>query len=388
MHIAILDCFSGISGDMTLSALLDLGVPLDYINEQLAKLKLTDFNIQLSKTKRHHISASLIKITFKATKQPERNYRSIMDLIDNSELSPLVIEKAKNAFTILGEAEAKIHNTPLEKIHFHEVGAVDSIIDLVGSIIGFEYLQVEKIFSTPVPLGSGFTDTAHGLMPVPSPAAIEILKDYPIVHYDSKYEMTTPTGATLLKTLSEGLIPDGFGYLQEKIGYGAGTKDSPQLPNLLRIITGSTITKTGYEKLVMVETNIDDMNPEIFSFLMEQLFQLGAKDVFLSPLIMKKGRPGTKLSVLTEQALSHKMEEKILSETTTLGLRRYEVDRKIVLRRAVYLNTKYGRVKVKQVELNGEKLYRPEFEECKKIAEKFNLALQDVYREIERFNLK
>jgi uncharacterized protein (TIGR00299 family) protein len=388
MRIAILDCFSGISGDMTLSALLDLGVPLDYINEQLVKLKITDFHIQASKTKRHHIAATIVKISFNAKKQPERNYRCIIELIENSQLSLAVKEKAKKAFTILGEAEAKIHDTPLKKIHFHEVGAVDSIIDLVGSIIGFEYLQVETIYSQRVPLGSGFTNTAHGLMPVPSPAAMEILKDYPVVQCDSEYEMTTPTGATILKVLSAGIIPDGFSYLQEQIGYGAGSKDTELLPNLLRIITGNTITTKGYERLIMVETNIDDMNPEIFSFLIEQLFQIGARDVFLSPVIMKKSRPGTKLSVLASKEFLQPIEEKIITETTTLGLRKYEVERKILPRKSTFLNTRFGKIKVKEVTLNEKKLYRPEFEECKKVAEKFNIALQDVYREIERFNLK
>jgi uncharacterized protein (TIGR00299 family) protein len=388
MNIAILDCFSGISGDMTLSALLDLGVPLTHINEQLAKLKLSGFHIHINKTKRHHIAATLIDISFDAKKQPERNYRTIVDLIEDSGLSTAIKEKAKKAFTILGEAEAKIHDTQLDKIHFHEVGAVDSIVDLVGSIIGFEYLQLEKVYSIPVPLGSGFTNTAHGLMPVPSPAAIEILKDYPIVQCDSGYEMTTPTGATLLKLLSSGIIPNGFNFVQERIGYGAGSKDTPLLPNLLRIITGNTNTQVGYEKLIMVETNIDDMNPEIFSFLMEQLFKLGARDVFFSSIMMKKSRPGTKLSVLTEELCLNIIEEKIISETTTLGLRKYEVSRKILPRKSTFLETKYGKIKVKEIELNEKKLFRPEYEECKKIAEKFKVALQDVYREIESFNMK
>jgi uncharacterized protein (DUF111 family) len=219
-------------------------------------------------------------------------------------------------------------------------------------------------------------------MPVPSPAALEILKDYPIEHRKSDYEMTTPTGATLIKVLSDGIIENNFMYLHKKQGYGAGSKTVKQWPNLLRIIIGNSVGDTAEEKVIMLETNIDDMNPEIYTHVFEELLQAGAKDVFLTPLIMKKGRPGTKLSVLTDEKNLKTIEEKIFFETTTIGIRKYGVERKVLPREMKTINTVYGDIKVKVIEINGKKVVRPEYEQCLKLSKKYNMSLLDIYQEI------
>jgi len=382
MKIAIIDCFAGISGDMTLGALIDCGVPLKYLIEQLKLIDLPGYVLRVHKIKKHHISASKIEIDFDVKNQPERTYKNIVKMIECSKLSQDIILNSLRAFRILGEAEAQIHESQLENIHFHEIGAIDSIVDLMGSIIGFSYLGAEKIYTIPIPLGTGFTKTEHGVMPVPSPAALEILKDYPVVHRDSEYEMTTPTGATLVKTLSQGIIPENFVYVLERQGYGAGSIDSPKWPNLLRIIIGKSADNKYSSKAIIVETNIDDMNNEIFPYVFEKLYQAGAKDVFLTPLIMKKGRPGSKLSVITDEITLSTIETILFSETTTIGLRKYAVDRRILPREIVPINSRFGKIKVKTITLNGKRIIRPEYEQCKEIALKFNMSIMDVYHEI------
>jgi uncharacterized protein (TIGR00299 family) protein len=388
MKIAIIDCFAGISGDMTLAALIECGVPTKYLVEQLDQLRLSGYELLLHKTKRQHIAASKIDVKFETKNQPERTYKSIVKMIENSGLASDLKEKSLQAFKILGTAEAKIHDTQLEMIHFHEIGAIDSIIDLVGSIIGFTYLGIDEIYTGPVPLGTGFTKTEHGIMPVPSPAALEILKDYPVIYRESDYEMTTPTGATLVKLLSRGLVPDNFSFITEKQGYGAGDKDTSKWPNLLRLIIGHKAPHTGVETLTMVETNIDDMNTELFPYIIEELYQAGAKDVFLTPIMMKKGRPGNKLSVLTEKINLNVIEKIVFSETSTIGLRKYDVERKVLARDIKTIDSRFGKIKVKLITLNGVKIMRPEYEQCKKIAKKYNITLMEVYREIDHLNYK
>jgi uncharacterized protein (TIGR00299 family) protein len=387
MNIAIIDCFSGISGDMTLASLLDSGVPLSIIEDELKKLELGEFQIKVSKTERNHITATKVDVDYDTTHHPHRHYNNIVDMINKSKLSETIKMKALKAFEVLGKAEAKIHGRDLKHIHFHEVGAVDSIVDLVGSIIGFEYLEVDHIYSTPVPLGGGFTKSEHGIIPVPSPAALEILKDYPVINRKSDYEMTTPTGATLIKILSNGIVPLNFSYTYTNIGYGAGSKDSPQWPNLLRIIKGKTDRNSQNEFLYMIECNIDDMNPEIYTYVIEKLYKAGAKDVFITPVIMKKGRPGTQLSVLTQENNLSEVEKTILLETTTIGLRKYAVERRILERYSKTVNSKFGKIQVKVIKINEKEVIRPEYEVCKEIAEKQKIKIIDIYREIESLNL-
>lgn len=386
MKIAILDCFAGISGDMTLGALINAGVPTEFIVTEIKKCGLTDFEIKVRQTERHHISATKIEVLFNKKKQPERKYQSIKKMIENSGLTEIVKKKALQAFKILGEAESKIHNKDLNEIHFHEVGAVDSLVDLIGSIIGFEYLGIEKIYGMPVPLGTGFTKTDHGMMPVPPPAAIEILKTYPILHKNSDFEMTTPTGATLLKLLVAEILSEKLIYKPQNIAYGAGSKQTRKWPNLLRLIIAEEERVNISEQLLMIETNIDDMNPEIFPFVVEKLLSAGAKDVFLTNIIMKKGRPGIKISVITDQKKQTQAEKILFANTTTIGTRKYLISRTILPRTNETIKTKIGNLVVKVIDIDGKKIYRPEYEECKKLVEEKGFTLLDIYHIVESLN--
>ena len=386
MKIAYLDCISGISGDMTLSSLVACGVPVAYLESEIKKLGLHNYSIDFSPIIKNHIEACKVDIIFDESNQPDRTYKSIVKLIQDSGLKKSINERSIEAFTILGKAEAKIHGVELENIHFHEVGAVDSIIDLVGSIIGFDYLGVEKIYTSPIPLGSGFTKTEHGIMPVPSPAAMEILKDYPVVHRESGFELTTPTGATLVKILSDGIIPENIVFIPKEVGFGSGTKNIKSWPNVLRLVVADVDDKSISEKLVMLEANIDDLNPEIYPYLMEKILDLGAKDVFLTQIIMKKGRPGIKLSIMSEPGLIAKLEELVFWETTTIGVRKYNLERTVLERKTEIITTRFGKVQVKKIDIGDKILIRPEFEECKRIALENSVSLQEVYREIELLN--
>jgi len=378
MKIAIIDCFAGISGDMTLGALIDAGVPIDFLKSEIEKLGLKDFDIKIQKTQRHHIFATKADVEFDDSNQPERKYLSIKNMISDSKLSDTVIRKSLAAFKILGEAEAIIHNKDINDIHFHEVGAVDSIVDLIGSIVGFEYLGIEKIYGMPVPLGTGFTKTAHGNMPVPSPAAIEILNDYFVLQKSSNYEMTTPTGATLLKVLVNEMAPNNLIYRPTNISYGAGSKKTEHWPNLLRLIIGEEDSSKSTEEIFIIEANIDDMNPEIYPFVMEKILSAGAKDVFLTNIIMKKGRPGIKISVLADCGLVTKIEKTLFENTTTIGIRKYPVSRTVLPRSSELIKTKYGELKVKVIDIDGKKIYRPEYEDCKKLAEENNISIIEI----------
>ena len=383
--IAILDCFAGISGDMTLGALIDCGVPDNYLRSELSKLKITDWDLEVNERKHHHIHAKHIVIK-SGKSQKSRNFTDIIKMIQSSDLSDKVKKKSQKAFTILGKAEAKIHGVNLNSVHFHEVGAIDSIIDLVGSIIGFEYLTVHKIYHTPIPLGTGFTKTDHGIMPVPAPAALEILRGIPIIQRTSGYEMTTPTGATIIKTLSHGVLPENLVYEVESIGYGAGNTETDLWPNTLRLMIARSKSNLRTDYLMMIETNIDDMNPEIYPFLIDKLFGIGARDVYLSQVIMKKGRPGVLLSVLTEKEKMSDIKKEIFLNTTTLGIRMYPVKRIIVKRKSKYIKTEFGNIKVKSILLDEKEIFRPEYEECKKIAEENRLSILDVYKRIEKLS--
>jgi uncharacterized protein (TIGR00299 family) protein len=387
MRIAFIECFAGISGDMTLGALLDWGVPVDYLKSEIDKMDISDYRLICKREKRHHLTGTKVNITFDVNKQPDRKYQAIKSLIEKSSLNDRIKKNAVKAFRMLGEAEAKIHDASLNTIHFHEVGAIDSIIDLVGSIICFDYLNVEKVYTTPVPLGSGFTKAAHGNMPVPSPAALEILKDYTVHYKDANYEMTTPTGATLIKLLSDGIMPDGMNYKLEKCGYGVGSYQSDLWPNLLRISTGTLSMAKDEEQLTVIETNIDDMNPELLAHACELLVELGVNDVFITPVMMKKGRHGFLLTVLAADDLVSSVEQLVFRETTTIGIRKYQVKRTILPRGVKRIHTKFGDMEVKYVTLNGSDQLRPEYEKCKEISHRYNVSLREVYREIERSNL-
>ena len=293
-------------------------------------------------------------------------------------------ERAIGIFQTLAAAEAKVHGTSIDKVHFHEVGALDAIVDITGAAICLELLGIEAVYTSPVRLGSGaFINTEHGKLPLPGPATTEILTGYPTVLTDIPFELTTPTGASIVKTLSSGVLTTER-FSVASIGYGAGTYEIPQAPNLLRVMVGELAADSESDALVMVETNIDDMNPEIYPFVIERLMSGGAHDAYLVPVIMKKGRPGMLLSVLTDRAHVKQIAEKIFAETTTLGVRIVPVERMKLHRRSGEFQTAFGPMRVKIITSDGRDRIVPEFEECRRIAQEKGIPLIEVYRLVER----
>lgn len=394
MKVALLDTFSGLSGDMMIGALISAGMTVDYLKSELKKLNLSGYRLEISTVQRKSITAIKFNVIIEEhhhnddvhhNHPHERTYSEVVDLIQKSTLADGVKSNAIKIFKVIGEAEAKIHNVKLEEVHFHEIGAIDSIIDIVGCAIGLNYFNIGKIYTSIVPLGKGFVETQHGRMPIPAPATIEILKDYPVTFVDLPFELTTPTGAGIIKSLSSGLMNDKKITISS-IGYGAGSKEIPQIPNLFRIMIGDFIENYAADNSVIIETNIDDMNPEFYPFVIERLLNAGAHDAYLIPVIMKKGRPGIVLSTLCESDKIDEILKIIYRETTTLGVRIIPIERKKLNRDYEILQTKYGEMKVKVIISESGKRYIPEFEECKKISLEKNVPLAEIYNEIIKFN--
>ncbi|MDD5426204.1 MAG: nickel pincer cofactor biosynthesis protein LarC [candidate division Zixibacteria bacterium] len=387
MKTLYFDCFSGISGDMILGALVDVGLDVNYLENELAELNLADFKLNVRKVLKKGITGTKVDVEVKG-EQSARHLKDIIELIEASALKADVKNISKKIFMNLAVAEARVHNTDVEKVHFHEVGAVDSIVDIVGTVIGLKELGIEAVYASRVPTGSGYADSQHGRIPVPAPATVELLKDVPVFSPGIEAELTTPTGAAVLKSLAA-----GFGRMPsmtvEKVGYGAGTRDFDQLPNLLRIFIGE-VKQGSYEndEVVLIETNLDDMNPEFFDYVSERLFEEGAVDVFITPIIMKKSRPGSILNVLCNGDRVEPLLTVLFSETTTLGVRMHHVERKKLTRAVVPVDTKYGPVKVKVGRAPGGerqiKSITPEYEDCKRIAAEKKIPLKNVYDEIKR----
>jgi uncharacterized protein (TIGR00299 family) protein len=376
--IAHFDCFSGISGDMTLGAFVDLGVPVEWLEETLKKNLLSDFDLVVTATSKMGIAAKKIDVI--AGDHKTRDYAAIREMICSSTLKAGVKELSLTMFEKLAKAESKIHECHKDHVHFHEVGGVDAIVDIVGSSLCVDYLSLKKISASKIPMGNGFVNCSHGKLPVPAPATIEILKNIPVYGTDVPFEMVTPTGAVIVSTLAKsfGKMPD---MLVSKIGYGSGTRDLDSRPNLLRIFIGKPALAS--DTVTMIETSIDDMNPEIYGFLMDCLFADGALDVYLVPVFMKKNRPGTLLQVLCHHNEKEALIHRILMETTTLGVRFYDVERRLLDREAVTLETDYGPVSAKKVIApDGRFRIVPEYEVCRTIAEKNNIPIRTVYDKI------
>lgn len=378
MNIAYFDCISGISGDMILGAFIDLGIDIDYLTKELEKLEIGNFSLDVKKVVLSGISASRFKVTVGEGKKYHKNYNNIAEIIDKSTLNQKIKDTSKKIFYRLAEAESKVHNQPIDKVHFHEVGAIDSIVDIVGSVICIEYFNIERIFSSPIKLGTGFTKSSHGVIPVPAPATVELVKNYPVIKTNIQTELTTPTGAAVLTTISEG-VSDVLNLIIHKCGYGAGSKEILEIPNLMRVIIGKIEQKFQYDEILVIESNIDDINPEIYPFVIEKLVKNDALDVYITPVIMKRGRPGNVISVLCEKRNLHKMAEIIFNETTTIGLRILEIKRLKLKREIIEIDTPFGKVKAKKVYLDGKEKIVPEYKECISIAEKNNISLLEVY---------
>jgi uncharacterized protein (TIGR00299 family) protein len=383
--LAYFDCFSGISGDMTLGALVDLGMPLSWLKDQLSRLPLPNFDVRVTAVHRNGIGAKWVQVEA-FDDQTSRNFSQIRTLIEDSLLSDRVKSTSLQIFQKLADAEAAVHGCLPEEVHFHEVGGHDAIVDIVGTALGLEYLAISKIAASPIPLGNGFVTCSHGMLPVPAPATLGILKNVPVYGTTVACELVTPTGAAIISAAAQGFgpMPD---MVIRKIGYGAGQRDLAERPNLLRIILGeeaqnasAALEELQEDQIEIIETGIDDMNPELFGHLMDRLFEDGALDVCWIPIYMKKNRPGTMLQVLCKNDRRDFLIQRILSETTTLGVRHYSSRRRLLWRDQLEIDTSYGRIAVKRVkDPHGNIRIIPEYEVCRKIAREYDLPLRVVY---------
>jgi uncharacterized protein (TIGR00299 family) protein len=381
MRIAYGDLIGGISGDMFVAALLDLGLSLEVLSLQLRKIPTLKFELNVRKKTVHSIVATQFRVA-PANNETARSWKQIRQLIEASELAPEVKETGVKIFHRLAEVEGKIHALPTEKVHFHEVGATDSIVDIIAAAIGFHELKIGAFYFSKVPLGRGLTQSGHGPLPVPGPATLELLKGIPVQWTLLEGETITPTGAAILSGLgtSFGEQPS---MTVEKIGYGTGQKEWPDRPNLFRLILGASTERWQHEEMLVIETNIDDMNPQFFDHVMDRLFAAGARDVFFSAIQMKKNRPAVLVRVIAEPSDRDKLAKILFEETTTIGLRYYPARRIILKRTQRTIKTRFGDVKVKILqEPSGEKRISPEYDELKRIATDKNIPLNVLRDEI------
>ncbi len=401
MKALYLDCASGISGNMFLGACLQLGVPEKYLRQELEKLNLAkEYQLEISDVSKNGIGAAYVDVKLLKEFEPEKiettnirrlprllhhhEHRTMADIrkiIDSSNLSAAVKNKSLAIFSVIAQAEGKVHEKPADEVNFHEVGAIDSIVDIVGCAICVDYLEVEKIFVGRVNTGSGFVKCAHGLMPVPAPATAELLQGFKTYSYGAEKELTTPTGAAIINALAtfSADLPEDF--TSEKIGYGAGTLDLP-IPNVLRIYFGECSGRIE-RRLVKLETNIDDMNPQIYGYLYDKLFDAGALDVWTQNIYMKKNRPAQMLTVLVDTEHLENCAKIIFEETTTLGIRIIAVEKRIeATRKMAKVETSYGEVQCK-VSAYGGKIVSimPEYEDCRRLAEKNNVPFKIIWQE-------
>lgn len=382
MRIAYLDCSSGISGDMTVAALIDVGVDFQAIRAGVESLGLTGVQLSTETVMRCGFRGTYLKIEH-PEQHAHRHYQDICRIIDGATgVTQKQKELARRIFAVIGEAEARVHGTTLDKIHFHEVGAIDSIVDIVASAIGFDLLGADEIVSSPVPTGRGKVKIAHGVCAVPTPGTAELLKGVPLVDVPVEAELTTPTGAAILKT-----IVNRFGPLPtltlEATGYGAGTKDFPDRANLLRLLVGTTTDAAASDQVWLLETNLDDVSGEVIGYTKQKLLAAGALDVFSTAIQMKKDRPGTLLGVICQLQDRERLEGLLFAETATFGIRRHLVERTKRTRQVCEIETPWGMVQGKLGEIDREVVFTPEFEACASLATRFNVPLRQVYQSAE-----
>lgn len=399
MKLAYFDCFSGISGDMTLGALVDAGCAVELLRGELRGLAVPGWELDAEKVWKNGMAATFVRVkTEDQTKH--RSLSAILEILEKSQLGAGVKRRAGAIFRKLGEAEARVHDVPLEKIHFHEVGAVDAIVDIVGACIGFEALGIEKFSCSALNVGGGTAKMAHGVLPVPAPATARLLEGKPTYSNGVQKELVTPTGAAIVATLCEAFGPQPAMSVSA-IGYGAGMADIEGQPNVLRIMAGEEIglakdeekdaqlglaVPLGFdEEIAVIEANLDDMNPQIYGYFLDKALGAGALDVYTTPVQMKKNRPGTLLTVLCKPQDVSALMELIFAETTTFGVRTYRAQRKVLPREWVNVGTEFGDVRVKVSRVNGKILQvAPEFEDCRKLAEEKRVPLQRVMESARR----
>lgn len=382
MTIAYFDCFSGISGDMILGALIDVGLPLDTLRNALRGVPIEGYELQVERTERHHITGTKMRVRV-SDDHSHRHLSDILRLMEGSSISESAKEKVTRIFHRLAEAEAQVHGTSIESVHFHEVGATDAIVDVVGAVVGLEHLRVDAVYASALRLGTGWAQSRHGRIPIPAPATLRLLEGVPVERTDIRAELVTPTGAAILTTLAKGFGPSPL-FRAQAIGYGAGNRDLQEAPNLLRVQIGETEQTLEQDHSVLIETNIDDMTPEVYGYIVDQLLSEGAKDVYLTPVFMKKGRPGILLSVLVDDASVERIARAIFRQTTSLGVRISRVDRLKVKRRADVVQTAFGPIRVKVAEFEERPRITPEFDDCARIAAAQKVPILDVYRAAEQ----
>jgi uncharacterized protein (TIGR00299 family) protein len=378
MKTLYFDCFAGASGDMILGAMVAAGVDPNFLREQLSLLSVTGFSIDFETVNRSGLSATYARVET-AHEHSHRSLTDIIRIIDGSDLSSAVKQRAVQIFTRLAEAEARVHNEPVDHVHFHEVGALDAIVDVVGAAICFNALKIERFVCSPLHVGSGMVKMTHGHFPIPPPAVAELLKGVPFYATEIKGELLTPTGAAIITTVCSeyGSIPQ---MKPDATGYGAGTREYPDFPNVLRVLLGETEPHSATdERLWMLETNLDDASPQIIGHVMDRVLELGALDCFFTPVQMKKNRPGVLLSVLCARDEKEAVMKLLFTETTTLGVRSYEVARRALQRSVVTVETQYGPIDVKVAHLDGRVVNEmPEFEQCRETAARAGVPLKIV----------
>ncbi len=379
--LAYLDCFAGISGDMLLGALLSVGWTEERLRDVVERLKLGDVRLDVQRVSKHGVSATQVTI-HSSSHQPHRGLQELSTIVLGANLPESIQQRAISALRLLAEAESEVHNVPVERIHFHEVGAVDTVIDIVGALVGFEELNVDAVYSSPIPWSRGTVKTEHGVLPVPPPAVALLLKGLPVVGVDIEGETVTPTGATLVRTVAKEFGPMPAMNV-EAVGYGAGQRDWPDRPNVLRLTIGeSDDGRLGLtaETLTVLSCNIDDMNPQWYAPAMDALQEAGALDVWLTPVQMKKNRPATVVEVLCRKDQTAELRALLLKHTTTLGVREYDVTRYSLDRRVETVQTKYGSVRVKVATLpDGSIKVAPEYDDCAARALEHAVSVSDVW---------
>jgi uncharacterized protein (TIGR00299 family) protein len=381
MRIAYGDLISGISGDMFVAAILDLGLPSNILKSELKKIPGLKYRLEVTKKSVYGIRATRFRVIC-GKKEPERSWKQIRGLIQQSSLDPSIKEKGIEIFTRLAQAEGNIHGVSPEKVHFHEVGATDSIVDIMAAAIGCHHLNMDSFHFSGVPLGRGVGRSRHGPLPLPGPATLELLKGIPVEWIQLDGETVTPTGAAIVTALGT-TFGDQPRMTIEKIGYGAGQKVFPDRPNLFRLTLGTDETSWKKEEMLVIETNIDDMNPEFYDYVLDRLLAAGARDVFLSAIQMKKNRPGTLLRVIAKPSDREKLAKILFRETSTIGLRYYPVNRMILKRTSKKVKTRFGPVKVKMIEEpDGTKRATPEYNDLRRIAAAKKIPLKVLYDEV------
>jgi len=383
MKAAYLDCFSGISGDMLLGALLDAGLPEDELRKVITALNISGCELETAKVTENGLAATRVRIRV-ADPQVLRHLQDIVNILSSADILEPVRKTALSVFHSLADAEAAVHGCPVEDVHFHEVGAVDALVDIVGAVHGFHYLGIETLICSPLPLPRGWVQCEHGQLPVPAPAVCWLLKGKPAYGVDLDQELVTPTGAALVHVLAEtfGPMPP---MLLERIGYGVGSLTrNDGLPNLLRLIVGERHQPPEAQQVEVIETALDDWNPETWPHVAEQLLHRGALDILLVPVQMKKGRPGFLLKVICDPAHTSPVKETILSETSSIGLRFHTEQRMTLPREFITVQTRFGPVRAKKISSPAGTVITPEFEDCRRIALEKGVPIREIYAAVSR----